>query len=230
VTFSLDDFGTGYSSLTYLKRLPVKQLKIDQSFVCGMLNDPDDLAILEGVLSLAIAFHRQVTAEGVETVEHGEMLLQLGCELVQGFGIARPMPADELPVWAAAWRPDPLWIGVPPINRPDLPLLFASAEYRAWIAIVASYLQGEREALPPDHEHYRFSTWLDSEGLAQHGAHAAYQSIVTVHRQVHELAATLLDLRAAGRHQEALARLPELLALRDARLEQLRTLMLEHRA
>ena len=112
VTFALDDFGTGYSSLTYLKRLPVTMLKIDQSFVRDMLDDPDDLAILEGVISLADAFRRQVIAEGVETVAHGTLLLQLGCELAQGYGIARPMPAAALPGWAAAWRPDPAWVNL----------------------------------------------------------------------------------------------------------------------
>ena len=109
VSMALDDFGTGYSSLTYLKRLPVATLKIDRSFVRNMLEDPDDLAILEGVISLAGAFHRQVVAEGVETREHGALLLQLGCELVQGFGIARPMPPQQLPSWAAAWQASPVW-------------------------------------------------------------------------------------------------------------------------
>ncbi len=120
VTFALDDFGTGYSSLTYLKRLPVTLLKIDQSFVRGMLGDSDDLAILDGVLGLAVAFRRQVIAEGVETVEHGEMLLQLGCELGQGYGIARPMPASEMPAWAAAWRIDPSWANLSSVSRDDL--------------------------------------------------------------------------------------------------------------
>jgi EAL domain-containing protein (putative c-di-GMP-specific phosphodiesterase class I) len=95
VGFALDDFGTGYSSLTYLKRLPAGMLKIDQSFVRDMLEDPDDLAILDGILGLANAFRRQAIAEGVETLAHGEVLLQLGCELAQGYAIARPMPAAD---------------------------------------------------------------------------------------------------------------------------------------
>ncbi len=109
VGFALDDFGTGYSSLTYLRRLPAELLKIDQSFVRAMLDDPDDLAIVKGVVGLAHAFHRRVLAEGVETVAHGAVLLPLGCELAQGYGIARPMPAHELPRWRATWRPDAAW-------------------------------------------------------------------------------------------------------------------------
>jgi len=109
VSFALDDFGTGYSSLTYLKRLRVSKIKIDQSFVRDMLDEPDDLAILQGVISLASALKRAVIAEGVETVAHGSMLLQLGCELAQGYGIARPMPPADMPAWAKAWTPEPAW-------------------------------------------------------------------------------------------------------------------------
>jgi diguanylate cyclase (GGDEF)-like protein/PAS domain S-box-containing protein len=109
VAFALDDFGTGYSSLTYLKRLRVALLKIDQSFVHNMLDDPDDLAILQGIIGLAAAFKREVIAEGVETVAHGTALLQLGCELAQGYGIVRPMPPEQLPAWVAAWKPDTAW-------------------------------------------------------------------------------------------------------------------------
>lgn len=112
VKFALDDFGTGYSSLAYLKRLRVALLKIDQSFVRDMLNDSNDLAILQGVIGLAAAFKCEVIAEGVETVAHGTALLQLGCELAQGYGIARPMPPEQLPAWAATWQPDAMWSAV----------------------------------------------------------------------------------------------------------------------
>jgi EAL domain-containing protein (putative c-di-GMP-specific phosphodiesterase class I) len=109
VSFALDDFGTGYSSLTYLRRLPSSLIKIDQSFVRDMLDDTDDLAIVEGVIALAKSFKRDVIAEGVETIEHGITLLQLGCDLAQGYGIARPMPASDIPAWVNEWKPDFSW-------------------------------------------------------------------------------------------------------------------------
>ena len=109
VSFALDDFGTGYSSLAYLKRLPAARLKIDQLFVRGMVDDAEDLAILKAIMGLADAFKREVIAEGVEEVEHGSLLLQLGCEVAQGYGIARPMPAEEIPAWVASWSPPAAW-------------------------------------------------------------------------------------------------------------------------
>ncbi len=109
VRFSIDDFGTGYSSLTYLKHLPAETVKIDQSFVRDMLGNTDDQALFEGIIKLAKVFGRQVLAEGVETIAHGNLLLSLGCELAQGYGIARPMPAAEIPAWTARWRPDRSW-------------------------------------------------------------------------------------------------------------------------
>ena len=109
VTFDLDDFGTGYSSLTYVKRLPIHRLKIDQSFVRGMLESQNDRAILQAVISLSSALGHEVIAEGVETVEHGVHLLQLGCEFAQGYGIARPMPAHEVLPWINNWKPHPQW-------------------------------------------------------------------------------------------------------------------------
>lgn len=110
VNFALDDFGTGYSSLTYLRRLPAGLIKIDQSFVRDMLHDTDDLAIVEGLIVLAKTFNRNVIAEGVETIEHGTKLLDLGCELAQGYGIAKPMPAEDVLMWVNNWQPDDAWL------------------------------------------------------------------------------------------------------------------------
>lgn len=109
VSFALDDFGTGYSSLTYLKKLAAATIKIDQSFVCNLVHDVKDCAILQGVISMAAAFQREVIAEGVETVAHGKLLLQLGCENAQGYGIAKPMPAERIVQWLQEWKPDPGW-------------------------------------------------------------------------------------------------------------------------
>jgi hypothetical protein len=224
--FALDDFGTGYSSLTYLKRLPVSMLKIDQSFVRDMLDDTDDLTILEGVISLATAFHREVIAEGVETVEHGEMLLQLGCELAQGYGIARPMPAADFPGWAIAWQPHPAWRNLSAVRRDDFPLLFAGIEHRVWVAALEEYLRDERMASPPlDLHQCRFGIWLDGEGQARYGAYSDFPLIGNLHRQVHELAAELCELRTCDKNIEALARLNQLHDLRDALLAQLQSLV-----
>lgn len=112
IHFALDDFGTGYSSLTYLRKLPIDTLKIDQSFVRDMLTDNDDLGIVEGVIQLANVFHRQVIAEGVETMAHGKQLRLLGCHLVQGYGIARPMPASAIEEWCIQWHNDKPWLAL----------------------------------------------------------------------------------------------------------------------
>ena len=109
VRFALDDFGTGYSSLAYFRTLPVDVIKIDQSFVRDMLQDPDDMGIVQSVVYLAHAFHRPVIAEGVETMAHAAALLRLGCHLAQGYGIGRPMPASGWTAWLHDWQMFKAW-------------------------------------------------------------------------------------------------------------------------
>lgn len=103
VRFALDDFGTGFSSLSYLKRLQAETIKIDQSFVRGLLQGGDDATLISAIVGLAAAFRRHVLAEGVETSEQAARLLELGCDRAQGFGIARPMPAQDVLAWAQAY-------------------------------------------------------------------------------------------------------------------------------
>ena len=101
VSLSIDDFGTGYSSISYLKSLPVKELKIDRSFVMGMANDPDSAVIVRSTIDLAHDLGMTVVAEGVEDRIARNALAAMGCDLVQGYGICRPVPAGELELWMA---------------------------------------------------------------------------------------------------------------------------------
>ena len=196
VSFSLDDFGAGYSSLTYLKRLPVAILKIDQSFVHNMLEDPDDLAILDAVIGLTSAFRRDVIAEGVETVEHAAMLLQLGCELGQGYGIARPMAADLLPHWASRWQPESLWRSIPKLNRAELALLFVGVEQRAWIKTVTYELMSDHDNAPIDQQQNYFEAWQHNQ--AQLEKNSSDAAIARLHQQMLVAATKLFRLKANG--------------------------------
>lgn len=102
---SIDDFGTGFSSLSRLRRLPVTEIKVDRSFVGDMLTSPDAFVIVKTVIALAHNMNLASVAEGIETEEHYKMLMELGCELGQGYGIAKPMPAEDLIRWNESLNP-----------------------------------------------------------------------------------------------------------------------------
>lgn len=122
VHLALDDFGTGYSSLAYLRRFPLDEVKIDQSFVGGLGVDPEDSAIVAAIVALAHSFGFSVVAEGVETAEQAEQLRTLGCESAQGFYFARPSPAATVDALIDA---DPLDRRLPPVGPADAPVALA---------------------------------------------------------------------------------------------------------
>jgi diguanylate cyclase (GGDEF)-like protein/PAS domain S-box-containing protein len=106
VRVALDDFGTGYSSMSYLKRMPLNNLKIDRSFIEGLPDDGEDLAIVRAILSMARSMGFSVTAEGVETGEQAQMLKDMACDLLQGYYFSRPVPAVEISaLLARQWPP-----------------------------------------------------------------------------------------------------------------------------
>jgi diguanylate cyclase (GGDEF)-like protein/PAS domain S-box-containing protein len=193
VPFSLDDFGTGYSSLTYLKRLPVTTIKIDQSFVSEILSDPNNLVIVQGVIGLTNAFQRKAIAEGVETAEHGRLLLQLDCDHAQGYGIGRPMPPEEMVAWVRDWRPDLQWQEIAGLrwDLADYPMLVAEVEHRNWVAQV---IYAAKQSQPVPHRrvgdaHFcRFGRWFDGPDGDRYRAIPVFGEIAAEHQRVHDLA------------------------------------------
>lgn len=221
IGFALDDFGTGYSSLTHLKRLPAKTLKIDQSFVHDMLDDTEDLAIIEGVLSLADAFHRQIIAEGVETRAHGAMLLRLGCEQAQGYAIAHPMPADEMIDWMANWHPYPEWVSVQQMRHEDLHILYAIVEHRSWVNAVMRQVQDKPSKTPcMDDCACRFGKWLHTEGRRNLAFKDTLLGLENLHKSIHAQGANLLHLKYQGQGAEALTQVDSFIKQSDSLLEQ----------
>lgn len=99
VSIALDDFGTGYSSLAYLKKFPIDTLKIDQIFIRDIIKDTQDKAITKAILELGLALELDIIAEGVETLEHSDLLKELKCEIVQGYFFNKPIPADEFEIF-----------------------------------------------------------------------------------------------------------------------------------
>ncbi|MGQ0709186.1 MAG: EAL domain-containing protein [Rhodoferax sp.] len=227
IAFALDDFGTGYSSLAYLKQLPASVLKIDQSFVRDMLDDPDDLAILDGVIGMASAFRREVIAEGVESIAHGTLLLQLGCSQGQGYGIARPMPANDLERWLEEWEPAPAWRSAHRVHREDFALLYGAIEHRIWCREVENVIEERRMPLSEaELRECRFGRWLNHEGARRYSSHPAYLLMDTLHERLHAHALELHRLALAGQHDAARAGLAQLYHLQEAVATQIEKLLL----
>ena len=230
IKFALDDFGTGYSSLTYLRHLPVAIIKIDQSFVRGMLESSDDLAIVNGILGMAKAFNLSVIAEGVETAEHGDMLIRVGCRVAQGYGIARPMPAASLLAWIDEWLPEPSWsANYSPLAIQQLPALYAEVEHRSWLRRVESALLNEDDAAATpvtDHRQCRFGRWLDSDARAGFDRQADYERLFHEHGRIHALAEQLLTDRRRGVLTDTTAAIARLRASSNTLISELNKLTL----
>lgn len=230
VGFALDDFGTGYASLSYLRDIPAETLKIDQSFVRDVLEDSDDLTLVEGIIGLATAFRRTVVAEGVETPEQGVLLMRLGCDIAQGYGIARPMPPEDIPAWIAAYRPDPQWALWADTHweMSDFPLLVAQYDHIKWVRRILLYMDGAALQLSPeelcDHHQCRFGHWYYGHGRRRYGQLQEFTDLEPIHVAVHQIGPRIVELRKAGKQEQACEQVYELLTLKDQILEKLSAL------
>ncbi|MGB4333524.1 MAG: EAL domain-containing protein [Chromatiaceae bacterium] len=229
VHFALDDFGTGYSSLTYFHHLPIDLVKIDQHFVREMLDSNEALGIVEAALRMANALQRPVVAEGIESVEIGFMLARLGCQFGQGFGIARPMPAEQVLPWLTQWQGEDLWH---PLGKESLAasvkydLEVAMFSLRLWLNHLLASLSGAAGGTSPPLDEYQcqFHRWYHGIGRARYGGNPNFAFIQAQHYQIHQLGAMLVDLAASGQAREAQARRGELEALGEAMIRLLRRL------
>lgn len=163
VSIALDDFGTGYSSLSHLRQLPADTIKIDQSFVRDVLIDPNDFAIIDGVIGLTKSFNRNVIAEGVESTEHGLMLLLMGCENAQGYAISKPMPANMLVNWINDYKPNKAWIESSQVDMtlPEKRVKQLELIFNHWLKKVESLIhQKVKEQREIDDIDCHFDKWI----------------------------------------------------------------------
>lgn len=221
INFALDDFGTGYSSLSYLKKLPAQTLKIDQTFVREILDDPDDLALTEAVIGLGATFQRKIIAEGVETVAHGTLLMRLGCDLAQGYGIARPMPPEAVLAWVENYKPDPEWAlwGNISWEMADFPLMAAQHDHLKWVKQVTDTLDGLPLRMSAEQfyntQHFRFGLWYQGRGGERYGHLQKYAVLGQMYEEVHKIGLDMVRLYLSGKVDDARGRVPELLAFKE---------------
>lgn len=204
VKFHLDDFGTGYSSLVHLKRLAADALKIDQAFVRDMLKGPGDLTIVQGVVNLARTFNMDVVAEGVEDIEQLLTLLDLGCNVMQGNAIARPMPADRVAHWLGEFKPDPRWTLAqgPFPGRHGFELLLGQVIHRFWRHQVLSAVREPSRPWPElDEQKCRLAVWDQDTARWLFSHHPAYARFQATHAKVHEIARQLREASLAAEGQ-----------------------------
>jgi diguanylate cyclase (GGDEF)-like protein/PAS domain S-box-containing protein len=193
VTIAIDDFGTGYASLHYLKKLPMNTLKIDTSFVIDLLTISQNISIIEASIGLAHAFNSKIVAEGVESEEHGKVLLQLGCEIAQGYCISKAMPAKDVISWIKSWKGFPSWEGTKPISEEKRPILHASIEINNWINSIEDYLKNKTSNIPQLNEtQCHLGKWIQYGISEEERKKPEFEQLKKLHSKLHNYADKLL--------------------------------------
>ncbi|WP_256361049.1 putative bifunctional diguanylate cyclase/phosphodiesterase [Methylomonas koyamae] len=222
ISVALDDFGTGYSSLTHLRHLSVDTVKIDQTFVRDMLDDPDDYAIIDSVIELSQAFNRKVVAEGVESQEQGVVLLLLGCRLLQGYAIARPMPAAQIAEWVAGYRPFADWnfYANAELTPEQTMIAIRRCDARQWLQRVRDCLYGAGQKPAPawpimDRKRTHLGRWLRQAKQERQYAEDWLERLQQLQHDLHSQADRLKHRYDAGELAAAQAGFADLQALQQ---------------
>jgi desulfoferrodoxin (superoxide reductase-like protein) len=173
-----------------------------------MLNNPNDLCILEGIIGLGKAFHLNVIAEGIETSEHALTLLGLGCELGQGYEIAHPMSAENFFTWIKEYKPNPLWQNQDLLNTNQRQVLFIKVQHRDWIENIKAILNKKESANSHNIVECTFGKWIKNEGIEYLGNR--YNKTCFKYKNIQTFTNKLLTLNERGHNLEALAKFDEL--------------------
>ncbi|UBU61497.1 EAL domain-containing protein [Acidithiobacillus ferrooxidans] len=200
VRVALDDFGTGNASLTYLQQLHPQSIKIDQSFVRDMINDPKDLAIVAAVITASRMLGLDVIAEGVETAEHAALLTQMGCSYLQGYYFSKPLPPEAIHAWSTRFRPI-LQVGDVSTFMAILPPILEGHTLRVQMFLRALRHENPFPAhiLEEDAEDYcHLGRWLRGEGARIFGQALDFDGLLTRHERMHQFARAAKSLLDAG--------------------------------
>ena len=209
VNIALDDFGTGYSSLTHMRNLPTNTIKIDQSFVRDVLDDPSDYVIVNGVIGLAESFERKVIAEGVESTEHGLILLMMGCELAQGYEIAKPMPANDIYKWSTNQVANEKWLKWGREKHTELQSKIALFELTCswWKNHFVTNILLEptmiRDWPIMDNRQCHCGRWIERAKREKIFDHELIYQLDIFHKEIHARANELRMMYEAGNHDQA---------------------------
>lgn len=207
--------------MSYLKTLKVDALKIDRAFIQDMLANANERTLVEAIINLAHIFKLSVIAEGVESLEHGIVLMRYGCNIAQGYGIAKPMPSHLVIPWGKSFLPHPNWAlwADAKWGEQDFPVLMAGHDHISWVENILIEINSPSST--PDlnqiktHHKCRFGQWYYSHGIKNYHHLTSFKMIEPIHEEIHRIGNTIFkyklenDMESVGKYIKILLELKD---------------------
>ncbi|MGC8529499.1 MAG: two-component system response regulator [Leptospirillia bacterium] len=217
---SLDDFGRGPTTLPGLTALPLEGLKLDQSVILDFQKGDRNMALIEGVASLARCLGHKVVAKGLEKTKYGLLLEKLGCDLAQGFGISSPLPSDEFLAWKMAWTESPLSFREDSrVSESELRILCVLLSHLEWIYRAILEVQPIDGTSPPpapeDPGPCPVLPWFSGEGYERYRSLPVFDPLLRITEEIDGIVRSMYGELSRGHRQETMAHVHRLLALKD---------------